>query len=44
MVEVTVSDNDQLDVLGIEAERANIAQHLARVRPVKRVNQHVAIR
>jgi len=44
MVEVTVSDDDQLDVLGIEPKRANISQHLAGVRPVKRVDQHVAIR
>src|SRR5688572_940816 len=44
MVEVTVSDDDQLDILGIKSKRANIAQQLAGVGAIKRVDQHVAIR
>src|SRR5215208_3422431 len=44
MVEVTVSDDDQLDILGIKSERTNIAQQLAGVGAVKRIDQHVAIR
>src|SRR5436190_2151157 len=43
MVEVTVSDDDQLDVLGIKSERPNIAEHLAGVGTVKGVDQYVAI-